>query len=368
MSRKLILYLAILFSLLIISFAAVGIYRLKSIIVTPRAPMATLISPTPIPSPDPDREFSILLLGYGGAGHDGGTLTDSIILADIHPRQKSVSLISIPRDLWVELPTGSSIPFFSKLNTAFPVGNDDQKYPQKPIEFTGPSGGGQMAKSLVAHITDKPVDYFIALDFAGFIKIIDQLGGIDIKFSRQFEDKFYPIDVGTTDTCGKSPGEITALSATMSGDKLDQQFPCRYEDLTFGVGTTHLNGITALKYARSRHSEYDGGDFNRSNRQRKVILAVKQKVVSLSFFSKIIPILNTLSAHVRTDIPLSKIEELIFRGPEFSQYQINSISLNDKNVLLQSFQNKQSVLIPTGGVGNYHEIQQYILDQQSSAQ
>lgn len=367
MRRNYIWYILIIVSIIIISGVCFGLYRLNSIIVVPHTtiydPRST---PTLVPTPDPDREFSILLLGYGGDGHDGGALTDSIVLANIIPHNQKISLISIPRDLWVELPVGTSIPTFSKLNSAYPFGNDDKKFPNKPIEFTGPAGGGQMVKSIVASLTGKSVDYFIALDFAGFIKVINQLGGIDLKIIRPFEDKFYPLDIGTTDTCGKTAEEITALSATISGDKLDQQFTCRYEDLKFAVGTTHVDGLTALKYARSRHSEYDGGDFNRSNRQRQVILAMKDKVMSLNIINKIIPILNTLSYHVKTDIPLNKIEEYIGKSNEFAKYKINSVSLNDKNVLFQTYQNKQSVLIPTGGVGQFDDIKKYIQEQQIS--
>jgi len=366
MSKNIFWYVVIIISVSIIAFVVFSIYRLKSIIVVPNQPLVVPTSVLPTPTPDPDREFSILLLGYAGANHDGGGLTDSIMLANVRPHEQKVSLISIPRDLWVELPVGTSAPTFSKINAAFVFGNDDKRYPNKPVEFTGPAGGGQIVKSIVSSITAKPVDYFLAIDFAGFTKVIDQLGGIDLKITRPFEDKYYPIDIGATDVCGKSIEEITALTATMSGDKLDQQFSCRYELLKFNVGTTHIDGVTALKFARSRHSEYDGGDFNRGNRQRQVILAVKDKVISLNIFNKIIPIMNTLSYHVRTDMPLDKMEEFISKSTDFSKYKVSSVSLNDKNVLLQGFQNKQSVLIPTGGVNQFAEISQYILDQQTA--
>lgn len=104
-----------------------------------------------------------------------------------------------------------------------------------------------------------------------------------MKITKPFVDEFYPIDIGTTDTCGKSPDDIKALEATMSGDLLDSQFTCRYETLIFNIGTTHLNGATALKYARLRHSKTQGGDFNRSLRQRQVIEAIRDKIVNPNF-------------------------------------------------------------------------------------
>ncbi|MFZ2153437.1 MAG: LCP family protein [Microgenomates group bacterium] len=366
MRRQYLWYSLIFISILIIFGALYGIFSLKKIIVSPIAPTPLPTSILPTPTSDPDAEFSVLLLGYGGGLHDGGALTDSIILANIRPHDRKISLISIPRDLWVELPVGTSTPYFSKLNSAYPYGNDDKKFPDKLPQFTGPAGGGQMVSSVVSQVTGKTVNYFLAVDFAGFTKAVDVLGGIDLRITQPFTDKFYPLEIGTTDTCGKSGEEIIALEATMSGDKLDQQFTCRYETLAFSVGTTHLDGATALKFARSRHSEFDGGDFNRSSRQRQVILAIKSRVINFNFISKIIPLLRTLSSHLRTNIPLSTMESHLSRASEFSQYQVTSVSLNDKNVLLQSFQNRQSVLIPTGGVNNYSEIIQYILDQQTT--
>ena len=77
---------------------------------------------------------------------------------------------------------------------------------------------------------------------------------------------------------GKTDEEIKAIEATMSGDKLDQQFNCRYENLHFDKGIQHMDGTTALKYARSRHSNMDGGDFNRAERQKLVVTAIRDKI------------------------------------------------------------------------------------------
>ncbi len=290
--------------------------------------------PTATPTPDPNRAFSVLLLGYGGGNHDGGSLTDSIVLATIRPHDEQITLLSIPRDLWVNN---------AKLNYAFP------------------SGGGELSKKTVTDVTGVDIDYFLAIDFAGFTKVVDQLGGINLKVTKPFVDKFYPLDVGTTDLCGKSPEELVALESTMSGDKLNQQFTCRYETLNFGIGTTHLDGVTALKYARSRHSETNGGDFNRGERQRQVILAIRDKVVSLNFFTRIIPIIKTLSYHLHTDIKFADIEKYILRASEFSNYKVSSFSLTDKNVLVQGKSaGGQSVLIPTSGIDQFQEIHSYV--------
>jgi LCP family protein required for cell wall assembly len=321
------------------------------------------VIPTITPTPDPDKPISILLLGYGGAGHDGGSLTDSIMLVEIKPHQSQINLISIPRDLWVEIPIGTSEPHFGKINSAYAIGLDDKKYTQKSIEFTGLAGGGQMAKSVIGQVVGKDVDYFISLDFQGFTKAIDQLGGVDVKVQKTFDDFLYPLDQGTTiNNCGKSEEEIKALTATLSGEKLESQFPCRYETLHFDKGIVHMDGITALKYSRSRHSATDGGDFNRAARQRQLILAVRDRIISLNFFTQAISVLDQLSSHVKTDINLVSLEKLISRAPEFAKYQVKHIALTDQNVLKQDRSvDRQDILIPTSGLNDFSAIQNYLL-------
>lgn len=299
-------------------------------------------------------------MGYGGSTHDGGRLTDSIMVVRIEPHNQRVTIISIPRDLWVNLPTDGDTTSGYKINAAYAIGNDDENYPNKKIEFTGPAGGGEMSKYIVSKIVGFDIDYFVTLDFAGFTKVVNQLGGVNVKVERILDDQFYPIDIGTTDPCGKSPDEITALSATMSGDKLEQQFACRYEHLRFGVGTTHMDGATALKYVRSRHGAIDGNDFNRAARQRNFLLAVKDKVLSFNLIPKIIPIINTLSRNLQTDVDLAKMQELIATLPDISKYQITSIALTDQNVLKNDLVGKQMVLLPIGGEDNFIDIIQYI--------
>lgn len=348
----------------LVSIFSIGIYfyfqnRYQKIVVTPNSEIK--ISPLPTPTPDPNKPFSVLLLGYAGYGHDGGFLTDSIILAKINPKLGEIDLISLPRDLWVKFPETVIASHSAKINSAYAVGIDDKKYPNKAIEFTGKAGGGELLKSLVFQVTGIKPDYFIAIDFSGFIKAIDRLGGININIPMTFDDEFYPLDIGATDTCGKSEVEIMALTATLSGEKLDQAFACRYELLHLEKGIQHLDGATALKYARSRHSVSDGGDFNRSQRQKIVLEAVKKRIISLNFFSQIIPLVNTLSDHLTTDIDLSTMELYLLRASEYSQYIINSQAITDENYLMMGKSNDgQSILIPKLGENNYTDIQNFL--------
>jgi LCP family protein required for cell wall assembly len=354
----------VLIFVLLVSLFPLGTYlyfqnSYKKIVVVPNKNIN--ITPTVTPTPDPDRDFSVLLLGYGGAGHDGGYLTDSIMLARISPKLQKIDLISLPRDLWVSIPTSVDATHSGKINSAYAIGIDDRKYPDKAVQFTGEAGGGELSKYIVSQVTAINPDYFFTVDFSAFTKAIDQLGGLDVKVAKTFDDEFYPLDVGTTDLCGKSDEEIKSLEATMSGDKLDQQFTCRYEHLHFDKGTVHMDGSTALKYARSRHSQTDGGDFNRSERQRLVVEAIKDKVVSLNIFNKIIPIIKTLSSHIKTDMTISQMESYLTRALEFSQYKINSMAITDKNFLnIGVSSDRQSILMPILGENNFADIQNYL--------
>ncbi|HBP51611.1 TPA: hypothetical protein DD455_04755 [Candidatus Shapirobacteria bacterium] len=124
-----------------------------------------------------------------------------------------------------------------------------------------------------------------------------------------------------------------------------------------------MDGTTALKFARSRHSLTDGGDFNRTARQKLIIDAVRQKVININFIPKIIPLIQTLSNHLQTDIEIVKMEQFITEFPKLSQYQISSLALTDQNVLENGISsNGQYVLLPKVGENNWTQIHQFILD------
>lgn len=321
----------------------------------------TQVTPTATPTPDPLAPYSILLLGYGGGIHEGGKLTDSIMLAQIAPKDEEVRLISIPRDLWVPISINQEEIENKKINEAYVIGLDDKKYPNKKIEFTGNAGGGEMAKYVIEQVTGIKPNYFAAIDFDGFTKIIDSLGGVEVKVARTFDDPFYPIEEKINDTCGKTEEEIKAIEATMSGEKLDQQFTCRYENLHFDKGVQHMDGTTALKYARSRHSTMDGGDFNRAERQKLVVTAIRDKIISIGFIPKIIPTIQTLTRHITTDIDFSTMSELVAKISEISEYKVISIALTDQNVLMNTKASTgQFILSPKLGENDFSEIKEFI--------
>lgn len=305
--------------------------------------------------------YNVLLLGYGGAGHSGGTLSDVLMLISIDTEKKHVYLISVPRDTWVELPVRSDIKEPDKINASFAIGLDDKKYPLKEPQYKGIHGGGNMAKAAVETVTGIQADNYVAVSFREFEKAVDLLGGLDVNVPQTFDDYFYPIVGKENESCGKSGDEISAVSATMSGFLLEKQFECRYEHLHFDRGSVHMDGTAALKFVRSRHSDQHGGDFARSERQQTILFAVMDKLISMDAVSKHAELYDQFKSVITTDITKGDVKEFVTKMGDPKDYQIRPINLTTENVFHESTSsNGQYILIPKAGIENWQEIHQFI--------
>ncbi len=337
----------------------------RQITVTPN-----LTQTSPSPSPVDERyahlfnqgnNYAVLLLGYGGGAHEGGKLTDSMMIMYLEPKLQRLSLISLPRDVWVGLPVEAETESHWKINAAYAIGADDRRYTHKPLQYTGEAGGGQLAKFAVEKVTGIPINAFVALDFRGFMKTIDTLGGVNVKVERTFDDPQYPIEGEENNTCGLAETDIQAMTATMSATDLEKAFPCRYEQLHFDIGKQLLSGETALKYVRSRHSSVDGGDFNRAARQRNLILAVKERVLALNFLPKALPFANSLAGSLTTDLTLDQMEKFLSFKDEVSEYSIQGLALTDKNIFVQDRSpDGQFILRPQAGVDQWSSVHDWL--------
>jgi polyisoprenyl-teichoic acid--peptidoglycan teichoic acid transferase len=315
------------------------------------------------PPPDPLRPISILLMGYGGGNHAGGLLTDTMMIARINPREKTIHLISLPRDLWVGLPIerdgGES---HWKINAAYAIGSDDDKYLHKPVQYTGEGGGGELAKYAVNKVLGIPIDHFVTLNFYGFERSIDVLGGVNVNVERTFDDFQYPIEGKENETCEKSEEELAAIAATSSAEQAEKLFPCRYEHLHFDRGINLMDGQTALKYVRSRHSAQDGGDFGRAARQRNLIQAVQERIFEVNFLPKAIPFVSTLRQNVQTDIDVTTMQEYISKYSEWKDYTLKSVALTDKNILMHGrSSNGQFIVIPQAGEDQWPAVHDWLM-------
>ncbi len=325
----------------------------------PSAPNPENISLEPSPQP-PRTERNFLLLGYGGGGHAGGKLTDTIMIAAIRPEQKTVTLISLPRDLWIPLPI-SEPPSWWKLNAAYHIGSDDKNYRNKPAEFSGARGGGTLATQVISQITNLQIDGYVAVNFATFISTVDLVGGLNVEVEKTFDDYLYPISGKEDDTCEYSEETLEAINATASAEQAEKLFGCRYEHLHFDKGTQHMDGSTALKFARSRHSAQDGNDFGRSERQKRVLIALKDKLLTLQFLPKLPQFAADLIGKVETNLSLTDALDLLQKRDEYSTFAIKSLAITDKNVLRSGrSRNGQYVLLPHAGEGEWEELQDFI--------
>src|SRR3989338_8527479 len=147
------------------------------------------------PSPKPKLEqtvYNFLLLGYGGGAHEGTYLTDTIMVAHVDTKIKNVTLFSIPRDLWVKLPSKSGADFHTKINSLYQLELFPKDYPDlKQMQV----------KTIISKITGLPIDGYVSVNFEGFTKAIDILGGIDIDVKRSFTDSKYPITGKEKELC-----------------------------------------------------------------------------------------------------------------------------------------------------------------------
>ena len=316
------------------------------------------------PPTEVDTTVDILLMGHGGRDHSGGSLADAFILAHLNHQTKEVALISIPRDIWVELPVRSDIAQSHKINMSYAIGSDDSNYPLKEPVYVGYHGGGNMAKHAANTVTGVFPDYYVAIDFDSFTRAIDTLGGLNVDVPVSFTDEYYPISGLENETCGKSPEDISALHATASGFLLEKEFKCRYETLSFSQGPIKMDGTTALKFIRARHSPEHGSDFARGQRQQALVLALIKELISIKALKNVEDLYEQHKNFVKTDISLKDavaIAEYI-KKPE--NYTTKKLNLTDKNYLqFSTTSDGQSVLIPKAGDGNFSEIHGYIDNQ-----
>ncbi len=231
--------------------------------------------------------INILFLGIGGEGHNGGELTDTIMIASIKPQEKEAALLSFPRDMYVQIPETN---INTKINAIKIFGDRNTK-----------KNGIDLIKKVANEISGLDIHYYIQLDFQGFTKIIDDLGGIDVYLKTGINDPTYP------------------------------NFNRGYDPFYIEQGWHRLDGATALKVARSRHSTM--GDFDRIERQQTIIKSSKQK--SFEKYSKfdIIAfknILNSLSNNLKTDIQLKELPRFYKIAKEIKNHQITAEIIDTK--------------------------------------
>ncbi|MBI5765924.1 LCP family protein [Candidatus Falkowbacteria bacterium] len=278
-----------------------------------------------------DDRVNFLIMGQGGKNHEGGTLADTIILASYKPSANQVAMMSIPRDTqYCEVGGGNCY----KIN-AISAFAEQKK--------TG-AGGEALAQEL-SKILGMDIHYYMVVDFAGFEKIIDEFGGVDIEVENDLVDYEYPI----------------------RGKEYVYPIENRYEKLVIKAGIQQMDGALALKYARSRHAlGPEGSDFARAKRQQKIIMALKEKIFTIETFvnpKKINNLLTAYNEHIKTNLAIWEMLRIMDVAKKIDSTAIIHQSLTDgaKPLLYSAMINGSYVLLPTAG--NFDDIKnvwQYI--------
>jgi len=270
--------------------------------------------------------INVLLLGNGGDGHAGGSLTDTIMVASIKPSTKQVALLSLPRDLVVNFGSDNGAhASYRKINN---------------MVFLG---GMDLAKEKIKDVTGLDIQYTLQVDFDAFRDIIDTIGGVNVTVDNAFTDYEYP------------------------------DYNYGYQTISFKTGEQPMDGERALQFARSRHGNNgEGSDFARAARQQKILEAVQAKLLSLSTLLnpvKIGGILNDLGDHVSTDMEIWEMLRFASIAKEIDRSKIiNQVVDNSSDGLVHTDRSEEtgaSIVVPNAGLGNFSEIQavaQYIFD------
>lgn len=260
---------------------------------------------------------NILLLGAAGESNPGKNLTDTIMILSIDTRNNKVALLSLPRDLYIRVPDEN---FHTKINSLYQYGLNKN------------SGTDLIAKT-AEDITALKLHYFLVLDFDGFRKIIDDIGGINVTVERDIFDNRYP------------------------GPNYS------YETFEIKKGLHKMDGATALKYVRVRHNDPEG-DFGRAKRQQQTLQSVKNKIFSLRTFLNVLTMnkmLTTLENNLKTNIQLGEVDSFIWWIKQVDSQNINNAVVDawKKDSLLKVshvYLSGKQVFILIPRVGNYNEI------------
>jgi len=308
--------------------------------------------------------INVAILGMRGSDlPGGGTLADSIIVVSVLPKENKISMISVPRDLYVTVPGTNDK---QKINAVHAYGEED-----------GKKKGLENMKIVLGEVLGIPIHYAASINFSGFKQLVDAIGGVDIVLEKPFDeamqfneehvcDSFFTIRTGNWENKIVKSHMTNAAGVSVVVKRKIPKYPlctapkdvleCSGE-FKLPAGKQTLNGEQALCYVRSRKTS---SDFERAKRQQQVIQLVKNKMLSvgtLTDFNKLNGILNSLGDNVRTDMQLWEMQEfysLYKTIPEAQIYQ-RVLENSDEGFLYNPEQGVAGyILLPIGD--NYDKI------------
>jgi LCP family protein required for cell wall assembly len=221
------------------------------------------------PSPSSRERVNILLVGIDSGPGRTEALSDSLIVVSLDPVGRTVSMLSIPRDL-AKVPLGNGNVFGPKINSLMSWAD------RHPTEF--PDGGIRTLEGAIGALLGIPIHYYATIDLRGFVKMVDAVGGVDIKVTKALSDPNYG-------GFGVGPG------------------------WSIEPGVHHLDGANALAYARIRKSTGES-DFTRAARQQEVLVALRDETVRAGALLNLPQLLSAVGGTIRTDLPVDRLPEL----------------------------------------------------------
>lgn len=249
--------------------------------------------------------FTVLLMGLDRRPGETGLAyrTDTIMLASIDPVTKSIGVLSIPRDLYVEVPGYSEL---QRINTPMVLG-----------ELRRPGAGPELMMQTAQYNLGIRIHDYVAVDFNTFTTLIDAVGGVDIDVPSAINDPYYPnMNYG-------------------------------YDPLYISAGLQHMDGTLALKYARTRHGD---SDFQRAQRQQQVMYAVRDKVLNLDMLPQLIiqspSLWGGLSQSLSTGLTLDQIIQLAWYLKDIPGGSIKTGVIDERYSIFYTTSQGASVLIP----------------------
>ncbi len=248
---------------------------------------------------------TVLLLGLDyrdWESQEPASRSDTMILLTLDPQTKTAGILSIPRDLWVAIPGFKH----GKINTAYYLGD----------AYKMPGGGPALAVKTVESFLGVPINYYAQIDFGAFVRFIDEIGGVKINV----------------------PAEIK-IDLLGTGSKTKKKLK---------PGVQILPGEWALAYARNRYTE--NGDFDRAQRQQQVIMAIRDRVLSLNMLPVLVQkgptLYNELASGIRTNLTLDQLIKLALMAKDVPEENIQRGIIDKSNVFFGNSPDGLSILIP----------------------
>ncbi len=249
--------------------------------------------PTATPTPASASHFTMVLMGVDSRPSNPSWMTDTMMLFDLNPEAGTAALLSIPRDLWFW--SGDPNEPLRQVNRFYALAELDRD-----------DTGGPAVKEMLKFNLGVDVDAYAVIDFQVFVELINAIGGVDMELSQPISDPTYP-DMGFG-----------------------------YDPLYLPAGLVHLDGETALKFARTRHVD---SDYGRISRQQRLLMAIRDKLVQPDVWPQFIAQAPDLWRQVRgrvdTDLTVDQLMQLALfaRSVPLENIQFATLRANDEGVV-----------------------------------